>query len=442
MKKIFFLFFIFSVLSCSKKGKFESADIEIEPGYNKPGVVKFSVDLVKPSGRRKHISAGRHSLKWSRLHFSGKNVISCDNGFLYYGMDGFNEINHTLKVNLLSEKYGFQKTFSVNVPYVKKIEVKTKKIELNSKNELDYDLILNTEQKIPKNIHHFNLDSIEIKSNVDLKCEKGSLILNSDVPLIDVKPCLIFLSKVKKDTIWKSDLEIIYPTEKTVDFSGANGKNGKQGSNAVNASQSGENGANGANGGSAKDVYVYAQFYSVNNQDFIVLTLESDGLRETSFLPKNNARISIYVKGGNGGNGGKGGDGKDAAFPVTTTSKDGKTSTTQPSVYGGNAGSGGDGGHAGRGGNVYLYLDDKLSDLRNNIHIENRGGLSGIGGVSGNAGRGMNSNGKLGGIFNSNNGRNGRDGRNGEVGLDGKVEGPIFLSSDELVKRFTFLKKF
>ena len=29
-----------------------------------------------------------------------------------------------------------------------------------------------------------------------------------------------------------------------------------------------------------------------------------------------------------------------------------------------------------------------------------------------------------------------------EVGLDGKVEGPIFLSSDELVKRFTFLKKF
>ena len=91
---------------------------------------------------------------------------------------------------------------------------------------------------------------------------------------------------------------------------------------------------------------------------------------------------------------------------------------------------------------MYVYLDEKLIDFRNNIHIENRGGTFGIAGNSGTSGRGMNTNGKIGGVFNSNNGKNGASGRNGQAGQDGKVEGPIFLSSDELVKRFTFLKKF
>lgn len=441
IKFIFFLIFSSLVFSCATRGKYESADVEIDQGFNKPGLVKFSVDLVKPSGRRKHISAGSNPIKWSRLQFSGKNVIRCDKGFLYYGMNGLNKDNHTIKVNLYSEKYGFQKTFSVNVPFIKGIIVKTKKIELNLKNDFDYDLILNTDQRIPENVNHFSLDSVDLKSNVDLKFENGNIVLNSDVPLIDVKPSLILLTKNKKDTLWKSELEIVYPTEKSYNYSGNSGSSGRSGSNAVNASQSGDNGANGANGENAKDVYVYAQLYSKNNQDFIILTIESNGYREVSFLPRNVARVSIYAQGGNGGNGGKGGDGKDAAYPVTTTTKDGKTTTTQPSVYGGNAGNGGDGGHGGRGGNVYIYLDEKLTDFRNNIHIENRGGTSGVGGTAGSSGRGMNGNGKLGGIFNSNNGKTGTSGRNGQTGQDGKVEGPILLSGEELVKRFSFLKR-
>jgi hypothetical protein len=441
MKFLFVFAFLLSVVSCATRGKYESADVEIEPGYNQPGVVKFSVDLVKPSGRRKHLKSGGDPIKWSRLKFTGKNVIRCDKGLLYYGMNGLNKENHVLKVNLYSEKYGFQKAFTLNVPYVKGIVVKTKKIELNAKNDFDYDLILNTDQRIPENAHHFSLDSVDLKSNVDLKFENGNLILNSDVPLIDVKPSLILLTKNKKDTLWKSELEIVYPTEKSYNYSGNSGNSGRSGSSAYNASQSGDNGANGGNGENAKDVYVYAQLYSKNNQDFIVLTIECNGYREVSFLPRNAARISIYAQGGNGGNGGRGGDGKDAAYPVTTKTKDGKTTTSQPSVYGGNAGNGGDGGHGGRGGNVYIYLDEKLTDFRNNFHIENRGGTSGVGGTAGSSGRGMNGNGKLGGVFNSNNGKTGTSGRNGQMGQDGKVEGPIFLSSEELVKRFTFLKR-
>lgn len=440
MKFLFLIGLILSVFSCATRGKYESADVEIEPGFNQPGVVKMSVDFVKPSGRRKHLSSGSNPIKWSRLQFTGKNVLSCDKGLLYYGMNGLNNDNHTIKVNLYSEKYGFQKTFSVNVPYVKSILVKTKKIELNTKIDFDYDLVLNTDQRITENINHFSLDSVDLKSNVDLKIENGNIVLNSEVPLIDVKPSLILLTKIKKDTLWKSELEIVYPTEKSYNYSGDSGREGRSGSNAVNASQSGENGSNGGNGENARDIYLYAQLYTKNNQEFIVLTFECDGHREVRFLPRNSAIISIYAQGGNGGNGGNGGSGKDAAYPVTTTTN-GKTTTTQPSVYGGNAGNGGDGGHGGRGGNVYLYLDDKLTDFRNNIHIENRGGTAGVGGNSGSSGRGMNTNGKLGGVFNSNNGKTGTSGRNGQTGQDGKVEGPIFLSSEELVKRFTFLKR-
>lgn len=441
MKSLIVFSVLFSVFSCATRGKYESADVDIDQGFNKIGVVKFSIDLVKPSGRRKHISAGSNPIKWSRLQFTGKNVLSCNKGLLYYGMNGLNKDNHIIKVNLYSEKYGFQKMFSLSVPYVKGIVVKTKKIELNAKSSLDYDLILNTDQRIPENPHHFSLDSVDLKSNVDLKIENGNLFLHSDVPLIDVKPSLILLTKNNKDTLWKSELEIVYPTEKSYNFSGNSGSSGRSGSNAASASQSGDNGSNGGNGENAKDVYLYAQLYTKNNQEFIVLTIECNGHREVSFLPRNVARVSISAQGGNGGDGGKGGDGKDAAYPVTTTTKDGKTTTTQPSIYGGNAGNGGDGGHGGRGGNVYLFMDEKLIDFRNNVHIENRGGISGVGGNSGSSGRGMNSNGKLGGVFNSNNGKSGTSGRNGQSGLDGKVEGPIFMSADELVKRFTFLKR-
>jgi hypothetical protein len=438
----YFIFFTVLVLnsSCATRGKYETADVEIDPGYNNPGVIKLSVDLVKPSGRRKHLKAGTNPIKWSRLQFSGKNVLSESQGYLHYGMKGLTKENHLLKVNIYSEKYGFQKAFSVNVPFVKGIQVKTSKIELNTKNVFDYNLILSTDQHISKNENHFSLDSVELKSNVGLKFENGFLVLKSDFPLIDVIPQLILLNKLKKDTLWKSNLEIVYPSEKTYNHSGISGVSGRSGSNASNPSQSGDNGSNGGNGVNANDVYVFAQYYAKNNIEFVILTVESSGVREVSFLPKNSARVSIYVNGGNGGNGGRGGDGKDAAYPVTTT-KNGKTTTTQPSVYGGNAGSGGDGGNGGRGGNVYVYLDDKLTDFRNSIHIENRGGVAGVGGVAGNAGRGMNSNGKLGGIFNSNNGKNSSAGRNGQVGQDGRVEGPILMTSEEMVKRFSFLKR-
>jgi hypothetical protein len=86
-------------------------------------------------------------------------------------------------------------------------------------------------------------------------------------------------------------------------------------------------------------------------------------------------------------------------------------------------------------------MDDQLVDFRNNVQIEVSGGVSGSPGRPGNAGRGINAKGQLGGWFNSNNGKTGSLGRAGQNGQDGKVEGPVLLRKEELVKRFSFLNK-
>jgi hypothetical protein len=255
-----------------------------------------------------------------------------------------------------------------------------------------------------------------------------------------VKPRVLVLHKLSKDTLWNTNLEIDYPSEKLVDYSGNTGESGRNGYDGRNPSESGSNGGNGAHGGNGSDVSLYLQYYAKAGQEFVILTVESKGIKEVSFLPKSTGKISVYAQGGDGGVGGKGGNGKDAGYPVTTT-VNGKQTTTKPSLYGGDAGHGGDGGHAGRGGNVTIYLDEKLVDFRNNIVVVNRCGQAGIGGLSGVPGRGMNSKGGLGGVFNATNGKKGVIGRNGQSAQDGKVEGPIILTSDEMLKRFTFLKK-
>jgi hypothetical protein len=278
------------------------------------------------------------------------------------------------------------------------------------------------------------------KSDSIIQITDGQIIVSSDFPVLGVKPRVLVLHKLSKDTLWNTNLEIDYPSEKLVDYSGNTGESGRNGYDGRNPSESGSNGGNGAHGGNGSDVSLYLQYYAKAGQEFVILTVESKGIKEVSFLPKSTGKISVYAQGGDGGVGGKGGNGKDAGYPVTTT-VNGKQTTTKPSLYGGDAGHGGDGGHAGRGGNVTIYLDEKLVDFRNNIVVVNRCGQAGIGGLSGVPGRGMNSKGGLGGVFNATNGKKGVIGRNGQSAQDGKVEGPIILTSDEMLKRFTFLKK-
>ncbi len=437
---LFVLGVVLLATSCATRGKYESADVELDPSYRQPGTIRFSVDLVKPSGRRKHLRPNRDVIKWSRLSFSGDNVLSSNQGYLHYKMDRFTKENHTLKVKLYSEKYGFQKDFSLTVPYVKSIAVKTTSIELNKNNPIDYDLILNDDSRIPQNTNHFSNDLLLNKSDSLIQIVDGDVIITSDVPLLGIKPHVLLLHKITKDTLWNANLNIDYPSEKSYNYSGNSGEAGRQGYDGRNASESGSNGGNGANGNNAADVNLYLQYYQKAGQEFIVLTVENNGRRETSFIPKSTGRILVYAQGGNGGNGGRGGNGKDAAYPVTTTTN-GKTTTTKPSLYGGDSGHGGDAGHGGRGGNISIYMDEKLVDFRNSISIENRGGQAGMGGQSGSTGRGMNAKGSLGGIFNNTNGKNGMNGRNGISGTDGKVDGPVLLTGEELVRRFSFLKK-
>lgn len=150
---------------------------------------------------------------------------------------------------------------------------------------------------------------------------------------------------------------------------------------------------NGKKGHNGKNIYVYGQLYSGVKNEFVILTILSDGNKKVEFL---HLYGSVYIK-SEGGNGGDGGDG---------------------SAY-----SGGEGGEGGAGGNIYLFLDQRLLNFKNHIHIENKGGVYGKSGKS---------NVVKNNLFNS---------LNEKKGQDGKVEEPIFMSAEELVKRFTFLKR-
>jgi hypothetical protein len=420
--------------------KYESATVEIDQSYQAAGSVRFSVDLMKENGRIKRIKPNKNGTKWSNIRFSGENVIGVSRGNLKYGMANLTKDNHTIKVRMASEKYGFQKEFSVKVPYVVGLKVRTKSIELNNPTELEYDLVLNTGEVITRDPRHFPNELFENHSETMVQFKEGKLQVDSYVPLINKKLEVCFIHKLTRDTLWNSKLEIQYPNEITLNHAGENGNDGSNGISGSNASQSGSNGANGSNGGNGGDISLYLQYYGVEGNDFVIATVDRDGQYRRIFIPKSTGRIFVDVRGGKGGNGGYGGNGKDAAYPVTTT-VNGKTTTTKPSVYGGDAGNGGDGGHGGRGGNVFVYMDDQLIDFRNNIQINVVGGVSGIPGRSGNAGRGMNAKGQLGGLFNYNNGKSGSSGRVGQNGSDGRIEGPVLLKKEELYKRFTFLNR-
>ncbi len=438
--KFIYLLLVVGLISACGTTHYESASVEIDQSYQRPGSMRFSVDLVKESGRIKRIKPNSNGIKWSNIKFTGENVIGVERGNLQYGMANLTKENHSVKVLMTSEKYGFREEFSVNVPYVVGIKVRTKTIELNNPVEIDYDLVLNTGEVIPKDTRHFPNELFENHSETMVQFVDGKLQVESYIPLMNKSLKVCFLHKVTKDTLWNSSLDIYYPNEIKLDHSGNNGENGKSGVSGSQPSQHGSNGANGGNGGNGADISVFLQYYGVEGNDFVIATIEEQGRQKRVFIPKRTGRIYIDVRGGNGGNGGNGGDGKDAAYPVTTT-VNGKTTTTTPSVYGGDAGNGGDAGHGGRGGNVYIYMDDRLTDFRNNIQVETQGGSSGVTGRSGNPGRGMNSKGQLGGVFNYNNGKQGGQGRAGQTGQNGKVEGPVLLKKEEMVKRFSFLNK-
>jgi hypothetical protein len=439
-KFIFLLVSFTTFLVACGTTKYESAVVELDQSYQAAGSVRFSVDLIKESGRLKRIKPNKNRSKWSNIQFSGENVIGVNRGNLKYGMANLTKENHSIKVRMASEKYGFQNEFFVKVPYVVGVNVRTKSIELNNPVELEYDLVLNTGEVIPRDQRHFPNELFENHSETMVQFKDGKLHVESYVPLINKKLDVCFIHKLTRDTLWKSKLDIQYPNEITLNHAGENGKNGVSGSSGTNPSQSGSNGGNGGNGLNGGDISLYLQYYGVEENDFVIATVERNMQYRRIFLPKSTGRIYVDVRGGKGGNGGDGGSGKDAAYPVTTT-VNGKTTTTQPSVYGGDAGVGGDGGHGGRGGNVYMYMDDRLIDFRNNIQVDVKGGVSGAPGKSGNAGRGMNAKGQLGGLFNNTNGKSANAGRTGQSGSDGKVEGPVLLKKEELQKRFTFLNK-
>jgi hypothetical protein len=376
VKLFFFSFFMMILLisSCATRGKYETADVEIDPGYDNPGVLKLSVDLIKANGSRKHLKPGWNFIKWSQFKFSSSELFRVRNGYLHYRIKDITKDNCKFDINVFSKKYAVNKSLIVQVPYVKSLDLVTSSIQLNIPEQLDYELILDDGKRISKNKKYFTLDNTILISNVNLKLKKETIVLESKVPVAE-DPKIVLLNKNNKETLCNSRITIQYPDFKSYDFSGKSGKKENSIVKSSKTTQSLVDGKKGDNGSNGRDVYVDAKYYKANNKEFIILSIESTGgFREVVFLKKNNARLSIKTNGGDGGNGG---DGKEN---VTSSPSNQNTNTKQDVLKIKTSANGGDGGNGGNGGNVYLNLDRELFLFRGNINIENTGGKPGKGG--------------------------------------------------------------
>ena len=356
MRFCFLVLSLYIFFSCSNIGKFQSVYVDVDESYFKPGKVKLKAEIVSLNGKIKHLRAGRNYFKWAELKVEGENINDFKFGYIYYNIKDFNEKNDKINFKIKSQKYGLDKSLVANAIYLKGLSVVTKDIRLNELNELNYNLILNTDEIINPKQKIFKLSQLELNSNCDLRLYvnkfnsiRGSLFLKSDVP-IDKDIDLILVSKSNQQILSKSTLNVVYPSTLNYNFSG---KVGVKGQNELKNKDKTLKATNGKKGQNGKDVYVYGQLYSGVKNDYVVLTIRSDGHKEVNFLHLHGSDVYIKSEGGNGGDGGDG------------------------SAY-----SGGEGGEGGAGGNIYLFLDRRLLNFKNHIHISNKGGVYGKSGQS------------------------------------------------------------
>ncbi len=204
----------------------------------------------------------------------------------------------------------------------------------------------------------------------------------------------------------------------------ADGDTGRDGASGIN----GENGSPGSDGENI-DVFIsLVEFPRDNTQLMRIESCYEGGSCYVRFLEKTGT-MTINSIGGNGGNGGRGGNGGAAgkggegsyriAINNDTNLGDGYGGD---GGNGGDGGCGGDGGRGGDGGHVTLHFGPNTLFFKNNIIVNNsggvggKGGFGGTGGAFGSFGRGGSGNGSSG--LKGSKGRRGDDGLNG---LNGKI---------------------
>lgn len=440
MKNKYSLFIIIGLLLTSCAPNYVDAVLELDTNYSEPGQLKFSLDLVKENGRMKHLKPGRNFLKWNKIQFSGMNFVSHSKGLLNYTMANLYDTNHLIKFTLTSQAYNLNKTFPINVPYVKGVKVFTDQIAVNEPTPLHYDLEISTGKRISQNLLHFSNNLWENKTNYAIEISEDKLTLFTEKPIERGKIPILFTHQVTKDTLWNDSVQVTYPNTINLELSGSNGSEGEDGRNGSNASDSGRNGTDGEHGASAQNVTFYISKDSTSKEVFLTCLREVNGISTLQFIPFNGGKIIVNAIGGNGGNGGNGGDGKNAELAKQIIKKDGTKEWTNPSVSGGNAGFGGDAGNGGNGGEVKIYATEELRPSIDQLfQINVVGGNAGIGGASGKIGKGRTASNQLATNEHQNNGKYGKEGRSGKKGNNGHVH-PIEYVSNEFISSQIKLK--
>ena len=95
----------FSFLSISFAQKYESIQVELDTKFKVPGQIKMNIDLIKRSGRIKHLKAGKNGLRWRKVLITGDNFKDLYRGYVNYSMMNLTGENHKLQFKITLPKY-------------------------------------------------------------------------------------------------------------------------------------------------------------------------------------------------------------------------------------------------------------------------------------------------------------------------------------------------
>ena len=413
---LFSLFIFYSFLSNAINVvdltlKIDSSNFRITNSFS------IEVNLIGKHGSNLLLTKEYPDLRWDRITVKGAHIFNLKNGIVLFHQSMISELNNKISFEVYYKDSLFY-TEEIKLPYVKSILIKNEKIELNERTDLNYSLVFDNGQKVPRNESLFNINNMRNNSEINyLRFANGEIYINSDKPLPSDSIELIFNNNLTNKLIGSKYIDIEYKSRCLFRFNGSNGTNGIQGVSSNVISGSGDSGTSGGSGYNGQNVKVFLKISNYENKKFIyIIAVAQDGQIEKDWIIcDSNSHITIESIGGTGGTGGNGGNGGPSS---------------SESTYGGNGGNGGTGGNGGNGGSVTLYIQTGDEEIVNYLTIDNHGGAEGSGGAGGGKRRGVNST-ILGMVFDTHGGNTGHLGSLGLRGNDGFEKSVNIITSEE-----------
>lgn len=333
--------------------------------YNKNG----DILNVKPNTRFSKWDAFRfHVNTGNKFEYGiGSYLIQRD----FYGMD-------TISIPVTCSNAALNSVIKIPVRYCNKLLLDKSSLVFDQDDSVKIWMKMNTGEIFQANQKWLNFGVLlnESDRQFEINYKHYSIRLKENSGTFE-SGSVKFTSMKTNDLILNELLQIKYPTECRLYYSGKHGRHGRSGQNGSIPSESGKNGENGDDGENGLDVIVFVRPTFIGEKQILEILADGNGMKTRTYVSSDVSRIIVYARGGNGGNGGNGGRGADAE----------KTDKSYDRLNGGNGGYGGNGGVAGNGGDVLIVIDKKCNLSEEIFVVENNGGELGYPGKAGSGGQ-------------------------------------------------------